>query len=82
MDITITIPDQHIQRVAAMVRSKLPTDIDPDTEEPYVFTNEELIVEFKRMITRYIKGEVQQYELLEQHKAVFDSYTPLEPTTD
>lgn len=81
MNITITIPDQHVQRVADMVRSELP-DTDPVTGDPIDWTNQDLIVEFKQKLREQIKAWVQQYELLEQHKQVFENYTPLETTTD
>jgi hypothetical protein len=81
MDITITIPDAQLPRVTAYVRSKFLLEPDPETGEvPPEPTNQELIAEFKRIIRLYIKGEVQQYELLEQHKASFDAYTPIDPT--
>ena len=81
MDITITIPDAQLPRVTAYVRSRFDLQADPVTGEvPPEPTNAELLAEFKRIITRYIKAEVQQYELLEQHKAVFDAYAPIDPT--
>lgn len=81
MDITITIPDAQLPRVTAFVRSKFDLQADPVTGEvPPEPTNAELLDEFKRILRRYVKAEVQQYELLEQHKVVFDAYTPIDPT--
>lgn len=83
MDITITIPDAQVPRVTAFVRSKFPdaAEINPATGEPHGEpTNAELLAEFKNLIRQWVKGEVQQYELLEQHKVVFDAYTPIDPT--
>ena len=80
MNITITIPDQHVQRVADFVRSELP-ELD-ENQQPIEYTNAELLAEFKQKLREQIKGWVQQYELLEQHKQVFEAYSPLETTTD
>ncbi|MHC4705441.1 MAG: hypothetical protein ACYTFQ_33280 [Planctomycetota bacterium] len=80
MQFTITIPDAQVQRVADWIRSTLP-DTDPlDTELPASYTNAELLAEFQTQIRKWIKGEVQQYELLEQHKAVYDAYTQIDVT--
>lgn len=78
MQFTINIPDAQVQRVADMVRSKLPAeDLD---NQPITYSNAVLLAEFKRQIRQWIKGEVQQYELLEEHKNVFANYTPIDAT--
>ena len=80
MNITITIPDEHVHRVADFVRSELPAE-DPDGL-PITYTNAELIAEFKQKLREQIKGWVQQHELLKEHEAVYAAYSPLESTTD
>lgn len=81
MDITITIPDAQVSRVTAFVRSKFLLEPDPETGEmPPEPTNAELLAEFKRLIRQWVKGEVQQFELLQEHERVYAEYTPIEPT--
>lgn len=82
MDITITIPDAQVPRVTAFVRSKFDlSEPDPITGEmPPEPTNAELLAEFKRMIRLWVKGEVQQFELLQEHERVFSEYSPIDPT--
>lgn len=83
MIISFDIPDAQVPRVTAWVRSLFPdaAEIDPGTGEPHGDpTNAELLAEFKAQVRNWIKGQVQQYELLEEHKQVFANYTPIEPT--
>lgn len=80
MQFTFNIPDAQVPRVAAWVRSTLPEDLGLDVDgnpvpEP---TNAELLVIFKNLLRNWIKREVQQYELLEQHKTVFANYTQID----
>ena len=81
MDITITIPDAQVPRVTAFVRSKFLLEPDPETGEmPPEPTNDELLAEFKRLIRLWVKGEIQQFELLQEHERIYAEYTPIEPT--
>ena len=81
MDITITIPDAQVPRVTAFVRSKFLLEPDPETGEmPPEPTNAELLAEFKRLIRLWVKGEIQQFELLQEHERIYAEYTPIDPT--
>jgi len=78
MQITFNIPDAQVPRIADWVRDTLPAETDPGV--PITYTNAELLAEFKVRVRRWIQGEVQQHELLEQHKQVFAAYTQIEVT--
>lgn len=78
MQITFNIPDAQVPRIADWIRSTL-AEID-EQGNPVQYTNAELLAEFKRQVQRWIKGEVQQHELLEQHKAIFANYTQIDVT--
>ena len=75
MQFTFNIPDAQVPRVRAWVQSRYP-DINPETDAPY--TNAELLALFKTAIREWIKGEVQQYELLQEHEAVYQNYTRID----
>jgi hypothetical protein len=80
MEVTITIPPAQVDRLKAFVRSKIDVGTDPETGEPNPEpTNAELLLEFKHFLRRYIKAEVQQFELLKEHELSFQNYTPVEP---
>ena len=78
MDIILTIPDAQIQRVADMVRDRLPA-LD-ESQQPINYTNQELLDEFKNMLRQYAKAEVQQYELLTAQQDLANNYVPIDPT--
>lgn len=81
MQFTFDIPDDQVDRVKAWVRTRFPAadEIDGETGLPYGEpTNAELIADFKFQIRRWVKEQVQQYELLEQHKTIFQSYTQID----
>jgi hypothetical protein len=76
---TFDIPDAQVERVKDWMRKETDPGIDPETELPNPpLTDAELLAEFKRKVRRWIKGEVQQYELLEQHEAIFATYTQID----
>ena len=81
MQFTFNIPDAQVQRVRDWVRSEFPdaADINPATGEPFGEPDPAtLIAEFKGKIRNWIKGQVQQYELLQQHEQVYQNYTSLD----
>lgn len=81
MQITFDIPDAQVPRVTAWVRSLFPdaAEINPATNEPNGEpTNQELLAEFKQQIRNYVKGQVQQYELLQEHETIFANYTQID----
>ena len=80
MQFTINIPDAQVGRVAEWVRATLPEFEDGDGSPPITYTNAELLAEFKRRIRNWVRGEVQQYELLKEHEAVFAAYTEIDVT--
>jgi hypothetical protein len=41
-------------------------------------TDAELLYEFKQKIKRWVKGEVQQFELLREHENLFASYIQID----
>ena len=79
MQITLNIPDAQVARVKDMVATRwlLMEDGNGNRVTP---TDALLMQEFKRRIREWIKGEVQQHELLKQHEAIFAAYTPLDVT--
>lgn len=79
MQFTINIPDEQMPRVEAWVESLFdPLDENGNPVTPP--TQAEKLAEFKHRIKRFIKGEVQQFELLEQHKSIFETYTQIDVT--
>lgn len=81
MQITFNIPDAQVPRVTAWVRSLFPdaAEINEATNEPYGEpTNQELLAEFKLQIRNWVKGQVQQYELLQEHETIFQQYTQID----
>jgi hypothetical protein len=79
MQITFNIPDDQVFRVKDWMRKETDPGIDPDTELPNPpLTDAELLAEFKRKLQRWIKGEVQQFELLRQHEDIFATYTQID----
>ncbi|MHC4302440.1 MAG: hypothetical protein ACYS7Y_34710 [Planctomycetota bacterium] len=79
MQITFNIPDDQVFRVKDWMRKETDPGIDPDTELPNPpLTDAELLAEFKRKLQRWIKGEVQQFELLKQHEDIFATYTQID----
>ncbi len=83
MQFTFNIPDEQLPRVKAWVRTRFPAadEINNETGEPYGEpTDAELLADFKFQIRRWVKDQIQQHELLEQHKQVFDQYTQIDMT--
>lgn len=79
MQITFNIPDDQVFRVKDWMRKETDPGIDPETQLPNPpLTDAELLAEFKRKLQRWIKGEVQQYELLKQHEDIFATYTQID----
>lgn len=78
MIISFNIPDAQVPRIRDWMLSQLPS-IDAN-DNPITWTDQEILAEFKEVIRGYIRGQVQQYELLKQHEAVFAGYTPLDVT--
>lgn len=77
MQFTINIPDAQVQRVADWIRGTLPATAEDDIT-PITYTDAELLAEFKRQIARWVKDQVQQHELLEQHEQIFQQYSPID----
>jgi hypothetical protein len=78
--ISITIPDVHVPRIKTWVRSYWPPaeEIDPTTGLPFGDpTDAELMADFKSRLKLFVQQQVQQYELLEEHKASEANYTQI-----
>ena len=75
MQFSFTIPDAQVPRVRAWIAAKYPP-VNSATEQPY--TNAEYLALFKEHIREWVKSEVQQHELLEQHEQVFQNYVRLD----
>lgn len=77
MQVTITIPDDQVPRIKDWMLTQFGTEdengnpVDPPTDA-------ELLYEFKQKIKRWVKGEVQQFELLREHENLFASYTQID----
>jgi hypothetical protein len=79
MQITFNIPDDQVHRVQDWMRKETDPGEDPETGLPNPpLSDAELLAEFKRKLQRWIKGEVQQYELLKQHEDIFATYTQID----
>jgi hypothetical protein len=79
MQITFNIPDDQVFRVKDWMRKETDPGEDPDTGLPNPpLSDAELLAEFKRRLQRWIKGEVQQFELLKQHEDIFATYTQID----
>lgn len=77
MQITLNIPDAQIPRIKPWVEKFMPQD-ENGVMLPY--TNAELLAKFKELLRNYIKGEVQQHELLAQHEAIYTNYSQIDVT--
>ena len=75
MQFTFNIPDAQVPRVRAWVASMYP-EINTATDLPY--TNAEYLQLFKEHIRDWVKNQVQQYELLQEHEAIYQNYTRLD----
>lgn len=81
MQFTFDIPDAQVPRIKDWMLSVTDPGVDPETGEPNPpLTDAELLAEFKLRIRRWIKGEVQQYELLKEHEAIYAGYTQIDVT--
>lgn len=78
MIVSFNIPDAQVPRIRAWMLSELP-ELDSDGN-PIQWTDQQILLEFKEIIKGHIRNQVQQYELLKQHEAVFQAYTPLDVT--
>jgi len=76
MQITFNIPDAQVSRISDWIRGTMPAESEPGV--PINYTNAELLAEFKGRIRRWIKGEVQQYELLKEHETIFANYISID----
>ncbi len=79
MQFTFTIPDAQIPRIEAWIESKFLNEDDEGNPVPPP-TQQEKLAEFKRLVRLWIKGEVQQFELLKEHEQVFANYTQIDVT--
>lgn len=77
MQFTFNIPNAHVPRIKAWIASRF-VNVDPDGNPVPPPTDEELLAEFRQLVRDWIKGEVQQYELLKQHEDIFSQYTQID----
>ena len=78
MIVSFNIPDAQVPRIREWVLSQLPA-LDADGN-PIEWTDQQILAEFKEIVRSHIRNEVQQHELLQQHEAVFQAYTPIDVT--
>lgn len=78
MIVSFNIPDAQVSRIADWIRDTMPA-LD-ENQNPITYTNAELLAEFKLRVKRWIRGEVQQYELLKEHEAIFAQYAQIDVT--
>ena len=78
MIVSFNIPDAQVPRIRDWMLSELPSE---DAEgNPIEWTNAQILAEFREVIKGYIRGQVQQHELLKQHEVIFAGYTPIDVT--
>jgi hypothetical protein len=77
MQVTITIPDDQVPRIKDWMLTQFATE-DENGDPVAPPTDAELLYEFKQKIKRWVKGEVQQFELLREHENLFASYTQID----
>lgn len=78
MIVSLNIPDAQVPRIREWMLSQLPSE---DSEgNPIEWTNAQILAEFREVIKGYIRGQVQQHELLKEHEAIFATYAPLDVT--
>jgi hypothetical protein len=80
MQITFNIPDAQVPRIKAWMLSRHVQELDAEGNPLPLPTDAELLAEFKLSVRRWIKGEVQQYELLKEHDRVYAEYTQIDVT--
>lgn len=78
MIVSFNIPDAQVPRIRDWILSELPA-LDAEGN-PIGWTDQQILAEFKEIVKGHIRNQVQQYELLQQHEAVFQAYTPLDVT--
>jgi hypothetical protein len=54
------------------------SDVDDDDDTNYEYDEHELLVEFKKLISKHMKLQKRHGDLLCSHKEVIDSYALLE----
>jgi hypothetical protein len=77
MQVTITIPDDQVPRIKDWMLTQFATE-DENGDPVAPPDDAELLYEFKQKIKRWVKGEVQQFELLREHENLFASYTQID----
>lgn len=78
MIVSFDIPDAQVPRIAAWIRTELGSE--DEFGNPVTWTDAEVLAQFKHKVRQWIKGEVQQYELLKEHEASFQNYTQIDVT--
>lgn len=76
--LTIEINNAHIPRIKQWMLDVI-IGYDPDDPQgPALPTDAELLEELRSMIKLWVKDQVQDYELKQQHEDIFQQYTTIE----